>query len=132
MSKQWREDTPIYIQLKDEVIDLILNGTYAEGTSLPSVRNISAEFNINHLTVAKSYQILVEQGLVEKRRGMGMFVKAGAHQQLLQQQQQLFFEQELPQFITRLNQLGIDSQTICDAIDYHTAQSLQDKGSDHE
>ncbi|HEY7885671.1 MAG TPA: GntR family transcriptional regulator, partial [Cellvibrionaceae bacterium] len=77
MNKQWSDDQPMYRQLQQEVTDLILRGAAVEGEALPSVRQLSADYRINHLTVAKAYQALADEGLLEKRRGLGMFVATG-------------------------------------------------------
>ncbi len=113
MSEEWRDDQPIYRQLQQKVSALILDGTYPEGNSVPSVRQVSSELSINHLTVAKAYQELVDIGLLEKRRGLGMFVIEGARASLLKQEKDKFLSIELPEFIARLQQLDI---TLADAI----------------
>ena len=85
MDREWNDSQPIYRQLRDRVVDMILDGVLKDGDPLPSVRNVAAEFRVNPLTVLKSYQELVDQELVEKRRGLGMFVKTGARDVLLTQ-----------------------------------------------
>ena len=75
MDPQWDDSQPIYRQLRDRVVAMILEGALKEGDPLPSVRSVAAEYQINPLTVLKGYQSLVDEGLVEKRRGLGMFVK---------------------------------------------------------
>ena len=82
MDSHWNDNQPIYRQLRDKVVAMILEGTLADGDALPSVRNVAAEFTLNPLTVLKGYQQLVDEGLVEKRRGRGMFVTPGARAQL--------------------------------------------------
>ncbi|MGI9237956.1 MAG: GntR family transcriptional regulator, partial [Woeseiaceae bacterium] len=83
MDPKWDEDQPIYRQLRDRVVAMILEGVLADGDALPSVRNVAAEYRLNPLTVLKGYQELVDEGLVEKKRGRGMFVNAGARTNLL-------------------------------------------------
>lgn len=108
----WRDDQPIYKQLKEKIVHLILTGAYREGESLPSVRNVAAEFQINHLTVAKAYQELVDEMIVEKRRGLGMFVLADAREKLLNSEKNKFFEQEVPELKKRLRELGIQTDEL--------------------
>ncbi|MFT7558405.1 MAG: GntR family transcriptional regulator [Flavobacteriales bacterium] len=104
----WRDDQPIYKQLKDKVVRLILTGSYKDGDALPSVRTVSAEYHINHLTVSKAYQELVDDMIVEKRRGLGMFVKTDAATTLLVMEKKKFFNDELPALRNRIEELGID------------------------
>ena len=84
MDREWDDGLPIYRQLRDRVVAMILDGVLAEGDPLPSVRNVSAEFRVNPLTVMKAYQHLVDDGLVEMRRGLGMFINEGARAELLE------------------------------------------------
>ncbi|WP_027329937.1 GntR family transcriptional regulator [Marinimicrobium agarilyticum] len=116
MTDLWNDDQPIYRQLYERVVRLILRGDFAEGDALPSVRQLSADYRINHLTVAKSYQALVDEGLVEKRRGLGMFVLEGARERLLARERQLFLEKELPELIRRARELGIEPAVLQDAV----------------
>ncbi len=116
MTDLWNDDQPIYRQLYERVVRLILRGDFAEGDALPSVRQLSVDYRINHLTVAKSYQALVDEGLVEKRRGLGMFVLAGARERLLARERQLFLEKELPELIRRARELGIEPAVLRDAV----------------
>ncbi len=116
MPKQWSDDQPIYRQLQQEVTDLILRGDVAEGEALPSVRQLSADYRINHLTVAKAYQALVDAGLLEKRRGLGMFVAVGARTQLQASERERFLEVELPAFWQRAQNLGLNEKTLIEKI----------------
>lgn len=111
-SPMWRDDQPIYKQLKDKIVHLVLTGSYLEGEALPSVRNVAAEFQINHLTVAKAYQELVDEMIIEKRRGLGMFVLPNARKQLLASEKKKFFDQEVPELKKRLLELGIDNAEL--------------------
>jgi GntR family transcriptional regulator len=108
MDPHWNDQQPIYRQLRDKVVAMILEGVLADGDALPSVRNVAAEHTLNPLTVLKGYQQLVDEGLVEKRRGRGMFVTAGARSQLLRGERAHFLEQEWPRVLTRIEQLGLD------------------------
>ena len=112
MQNSWKDDSPIYKQLQDQVCRLILDGSYPEQTALPSVRQVSSEMSINHLTVAKAYQGLVDQELLIMKRGVGMFVETGAQARLQTREKNKFFEQELPAFINRLIQLDIEPVDI--------------------
>src|SRR5213596_3872447 len=96
MQSEWKDGQPIYRQLRDRVVAMILDGVLNEGDSLPSVRNVAAEYRVNPLTVLKGYQQLVDEELVEKRRGLGMFVKAGARDLLLEGEREKFLAEEWP------------------------------------
>jgi GntR family transcriptional regulator len=108
MSAHWNDSQPIYWQLKERTVAMILDGTLAEGEALPSVRTVAAEFQLNPITVSKSYQALVDDGLVEKRRGLGMFVCGGARRKLLASERSRFLEEEWPAMLNRIEQLGLD------------------------
>jgi GntR family transcriptional regulator len=108
MDPKWNEDQPIYRQLRDRVVAMILEGVLGEGDALPSVRNVAAEYRLNPLTVLKGYQELVDEGLVEKKRGRGMFVNDGARQQLLKDERQRFIEKEWPVIFATIQRLGLD------------------------
>ena len=97
MDREWNDSQPIYRQLRDRVVAMILDGVLKEGDPLPSVRNVAAEYRVNPLTVLKGYQQLVDEGLVETRRGLGMFINAGARSLLLQGERQKFLGEEWPQ-----------------------------------
>ena len=112
MTTQWNDSQPIYWQLKERTIAMILDGTLSEGGALPSVRTVAAEFRLNPITVSKSYQTLVDDGLVEKRRGLGMFVCEGARQQLIESERQKFLSEEWPAMVIRIGQLGLDTHEL--------------------
>src|SRR5882672_9490401 len=97
MDHEWNANQPIYRQLRDQVIAMILDRVLNEGDPLPSVRNVAAEYRVNPLTVLKAYQQLVDEELVEKRRGLGMFINAGARKQLLEAERQKFLQEHWPQ-----------------------------------
>lgn len=109
---EWSDDSPIYRQLRDRMVGLILQGAFNEGEAIPSVRSVSADYQINHLTVSKAYQALVDEGLVEKRRGLGMFVVEGAREKILTAEREVFLTQELPRLFQRIKQLGISEQDL--------------------
>jgi len=104
---QWDESIPIYRQLRDRVVARILEGSLEEGDPLPSVRSVAAESGLNPLTVLKSYQQLVDEHLVEKRRGLGMFVSAGARKALMRNERQRFLEEEWPRVLATIYRLGL-------------------------
>ena len=112
---QWLEGAPIYRQLRDRVIGLILDGTLKEGDAVPSVRQVAADFRINPLTVMKAYQALADEGLLEKRRGLGMFVSHGAHTALHKDERTKFLETEWPRIHARLTSLGLNLQDLLEA-----------------
>jgi GntR family transcriptional regulator len=112
MQIKWNDQDPIYRQLKDKLVELILEGEFEEGDSLPSVRQISSDHRINPITVSKALQILVEDGLVEKRRGLGMFVLAGAREKLLRDERDRFIAQEWPLIVERIIRLGLDPRQL--------------------
>jgi len=108
MDSHWNDNQPIYRQLRDKVVGMILEGNLGDGDALPSVRNVAAEFSLNPLTVLKGYQQLVDEGLVEKRRGRGMFVTSGARTRLMTDERQRFLTDEWPRVLERIEQLGLD------------------------
>lgn len=112
MQEPWRDDEPIYRQLRQRIATLILNDAIKEGEPIPSVRQVAADYQINHLTVAKAYQELVEQGLVEKRRGLGMFVLPGARDQIAASERDKLLKDELPRLLVRARQLGISESEL--------------------
>ncbi|MEJ2127373.1 MAG: GntR family transcriptional regulator [Woeseiaceae bacterium] len=116
MDPKWNEDQPIYRQLRDRVVAMILEGVLGDGDALPSVRNVAAEYRLNPLTVLKGYQELVDEGLVEKKRGRGMFVTGGARTQLLIDERQRFLDKEWPQVAATIERLGLDAGELLDSI----------------
>lgn len=112
----WDESQPIYRQLREKIVNLIIEGELKEGEAIPSVRQVANEYRINHLTVSKAYQELVDDGLLQKRRGLGMFVEEGAQQQLLQRERNRFVESEVPVLVKRMQQLGINSSELIDLL----------------
>jgi GntR family transcriptional regulator len=112
MDREWNDGQPIYRQLRDRVVALILDGILQEDDPLPSVRTAAAENRINHLTVLKGYQELVDEGLVETRRGLGMFVKTGARSRLLEAEKTRFLEEEWPRIEETIERLGLDTEDL--------------------
>jgi GntR family transcriptional regulator len=109
MDPQWDESVPIYRQLRDRVVAMILEGALKEGDPLPSVRSVAAEFRLNPLTVLKGYQQLVDEQLVEKRRGLGMFVSAGASKALLKDERARFLAEQWPRVCATIQRLGLSA-----------------------
>ena len=112
MDREWNDNQPIYRQLRDRVVAMILDGVLKEGDPLPSVRNVAAEYRVNPLTVLKGYQELVDEGLVETRRGRGMFINAGARDMLLQGERQKFLAEEWPRLYATIQRLGLKPQEL--------------------
>ncbi len=116
MDREWNDSQPIYRQLRDRVVAMILDGVLKEGDPLPSVRNVAAEYRVNPLTVLKGYQQLVEEGLVETRRGRGMFINAGARGLLLQAERQKFLGEEWPRIRESIQRLGLTAEDLLDGV----------------
>jgi GntR family transcriptional regulator len=114
MTHEWNDGQPIYRQLRDRGVHMILDGVLKEGDPLPSVRNVAAEYRVNPLTVLKAYQQLVDEELVETRRGLGMFVKAGAREQLLKGERQKFLKEEWPRVAATIQRLGLSTKELLD------------------
>jgi GntR family transcriptional regulator len=112
MTTQWNDSQPIYWQLKERTIAMILDGTLTEGEALPSVRTVASDFQLNPITVSKSYQALVDDDLVEKRRGLGMFVREGARRKLMESEREKFLSEEWPAMILRIQQLGLNTNKL--------------------
>ena len=117
MQIQWDDSQPIYLQLRDRVQNMILEGNLVEGEALPSVRTVSAEYQLNPITVSKAYQLLVDDQLAVKKRGLGMFVVDGAKEKLLQQEREVFLTTELPTLLRKLKRLHITKEELLEALD---------------
>jgi len=112
MSIAWNDSTPIYRQLRDRVVAMILDGVLKQGDPLPSVRQVAGDFQINPITVSKAYQELVDENLVEKRRGLGMYVTEGAREALLKSERERFLREEWPTLSARLSRLGLSLKEL--------------------
>jgi GntR family transcriptional regulator len=112
MDREWNDSQPIYRQLRDRVVAMILDGVLKEGDPLPSVRTVAAEYRVNPLTVLKGYQQLVDDGLVETRRGLGMFVNPGARDLLLQGERQKFLAEDWPRIHANIQRLGLKAEEL--------------------
>jgi GntR family transcriptional regulator len=104
----WNDNAPIYRQLKERVIGMMLDGLLKPGDALPSVRQVAADYQLNPITVSRAYQELVDETLVEKRRGLGMYVTEGAVQKLLASERERFLREEWPAMMERIRRLGLD------------------------
>jgi GntR family transcriptional regulator len=129
MDPKWNEDAPIYRQLRDRVVAMILEGVLSDGDALPSVRNVAAEYRLNPLTVLKGYQELVDEGLVEKKRGRGMFVTEGARKNLLKDERQRFIEKEWPRIAATIERLGLDVEALVAGVNQPDSSN---KGADDD
>jgi GntR family transcriptional regulator len=112
MDREWNDSQPIYRQLRDRVVAMILDGVLKEGDPLPSVRTVAAEYRVNPLTVLKGYQQLVDEEFVESRRGLGMFIKAGVRDLLLQGERQKFLAEEWPRIHATMLRLGLTAEEL--------------------
>jgi GntR family transcriptional regulator len=127
MDPKWNEDLPIYRQLRDRVVAMILEGVLGDGDALPSVRNVAAEYRLNPLTVLKGYQELVDEGLVEKKRGRGMFVTDGSRHQLLKDERAKFLEKEWPLVVATIGRLGLNAEDLL-----NNSDESDDAGGKHD
>ena len=112
MERDWNDAQPIYRQIRDRVMAMMLDGDLREGDPLPSVRQVASDLRVNPLTVLKSYQGLVDEQLIEKRRGLGMFVRPGARQLLLQDERDRFLNSEWPRVVETIQRLGLDPKVL--------------------
>ena len=128
MELEWNDSQPIYRQLRGRVVAMILDGLLQEGEPLPSVRTVAAENRVNPLTVLKSYQELVDQGIVESRRGRGMFITAGARDLLLQAERQKFLIEEWPHLQATIQRLGLTATDLLAAPNSNQPNSNHKEG----
>jgi len=112
MDPNWNDNQPIYRQLRDRVVAMILEGVLKDGDALPSVRSVAAEYQLNPLTVLKGYQQLVDEQLVEKKRGRGMYVTEGARRALMKDERQRFLEDEWPNVVATITRLGLSAADL--------------------
>lgn len=115
MDREWNDNEPIYRQIRDRVVAMILDGVLKEGDPLPSVRNVAAEYRVNPLTVLKGYQQLVDEGLVETKRGRGMFINVGVRDLLLQGERRKFVAEQWPRIYEAIQRLGLTLQELLEA-----------------
>ena len=127
MEFEWNDSQPIYRQLRDRVVAMMLDGVLKEGDPLPSVRTVAAQYRINHLTVLKAYQQLVDEELVETRRGLGMFINDGALTLLLRGERQRFLQEEWPRVCATIQRLGLRAEDLFDAEQSKSAKARSQK-----
>lgn len=113
--QNWDDREPIYRQLRDRIAAMIIDRNVQEGEALPSVRSIATEFQLNPLTVLKSYQGLVDEGVIEKHRGLGMYLAPGGRERLLEQERRRFLERDWPAILETMTRLGLDPQTLVES-----------------
>jgi len=130
MDPKWNEDLPIYRQLRDRVVAMMLEGVLNDGDALPSVRNVAAEYRLNPLTVLKGYQELVDEGLVEKKRGRGMFVTEGARKQLLKDERKRFIDKEWPIVVATIKRLGLNADELLTEIGEPSPSTESEEGDE--
>lgn len=124
MDREWNDNQPIYRQLRDRVVAMILEGVLKEGDPLPSVRNVAAELRVNPLTVLRGYQQLVDEELVEKRRGLGMFVKIDSRKLLLRGEREKFLREEWPRICATMERLGFSPKELLETPNRRSSSKL--------
>jgi GntR family transcriptional regulator len=129
MNREWNDAQPIYRQLRERVVAMILDGILNEGDALPSVRTVAAEYRINHLTVLKAYQQLVDEQLVEMKRGRGMFINAGARKLLLEAERRRFLSEQWPAIQATVQRLGLTFEELLGPDAPKTSQPSTSKGT---
>lgn len=112
MDPEWNDRQPIYWQLRDRIVEMILDGVLNEGDPLPSVRTVAADYLVNPVTVLKGYQQLVDENLVESKRGRGMFINAGAKEQLLGGERRKFLQEQWPKVVETIERLGLKTEEL--------------------
>ena len=112
MDREWNDREPIYRQIRDRMVAMILDGVLKEGDPLPSVRTVAAEYRINPITVLKAYQELTNEGLVETRRGLGMFINDGARDLLMEGEREKFLREEWPRVHANIQRLGLSAEEL--------------------
>jgi GntR family transcriptional regulator len=129
---EWNDSQPIYRQLRDRVVAMIIDGVLVEGDPLPSVRNVAAEYRVNPLTVLKGYQQLADEQLVEKRRGLGMFINIGARDLLLKGEREKFLTEQWPAIHATIRRLGLTTGELLDAALEGRSSKTSEEGENHD
>ena len=127
MTNEWNDSQPIYRQLRDRVVAMILDGVLNEGDPLPSVRTVAADYRVNPLTVLKGYQELVDEELVESKRGLGMFVRAGAKELLLKNERRNFLKEEWPRIQATIQRLGLKAEDLLNGTGEHKPEGKKEE-----
>ena len=128
---EWNDSQPIYRQLRDRVVAMIIDGVLAEGDPLPSVRTVAAEYRVNPLTVLKGYQQLADEQLVEKRRGLGMFINIGARDQLLKGEREKFLTEQWPTIHATIRRLGLTAEDLLEATTDERPPTTSEESDNH-
>jgi GntR family transcriptional regulator len=123
MSVTWSDNTPIYLQLKEKVVAMMLDGVLKPGDALPSVRQVAADFQLNPITVSRAYQELADEQLVEKRRGLGMYMTEGAAEKLLASERERFLKEEWPAVVERIQRLGLKIDQLIASVERNGERS---------
>jgi len=127
MDREWNDNQPIYRQLRDRVVAMILDGVLKEGDPLPSVRTVAADYRINPLTVLKGYQELADEKLVESKRGLGMFVTTGARELLLKSERESFLKELWPEIYATIQRLGLKPEELLNGTDKVVKKSKKEE-----
>ncbi len=127
MEREWNDREPIYRQIRDRVVAMILDGVLKEGDPLPSVRTVAVEYRVNPLTVLKAYQELADAGVVETRRGLGMFINAGARDVLLEGEREKFLREEWPRVHASIQRLGLSAEELLSGVERKVAEAKRRK-----
>lgn len=127
MDREWNDREPIYRQIRDRVVAMILDGVLKEGDPLPSVRTVGAEYRVNPLTVLKAYQELAGEGLVEARRGLGMFINAGARDLLMEGEREKFLREAWPRVYANIQRLGLSPEELLSGVERKAAEAKRRK-----
>jgi len=127
MDREWNDNQPIYRQLRDRVVAMILDGVLKEGDPLPSVRTVAADYRINPLTVLKGYQELADEKLVESKRGLGMFVTTGARELLLKSERESFLKELWPEIYATIQRLGLKPEELLNGADKVVKKSKKEE-----
>ncbi len=127
MDREWNDRQPIYRQIRDWVVAMILDGALKEGDPLPSVRTVAAEYRVNPLTVLKAYQGLADDGLVETRRGLGMFINDGARDLLMEGEREKFLREEWPRVCASIQRLGLSPEELLSGVQRKAVEAKQRK-----
>ena len=127
MEREWNDREPIYRQIRDRVVAMILDGALKEGDPLPSVRTVAVEYRVNPLTVLKAYQELADAGVVETRRGLGMFINAGARDLLMEGEREKFLREEWPRVHASIQRLGLNAEELLSGVEPNMAEAKRRK-----
>jgi GntR family transcriptional regulator len=127
MEREWNDREPIYRQIRDRVVAMILDGGLKEGDPLPSVRTVAAEYRVNPLTVLKAYQELADASVVETRRGLGMFINAGARDVLMEGEREKFLRDEWPRVHASIQRLGLNAEELLSGVERKGSEAKRRK-----